>query len=66
MEKHRFISININNLGSCFKLLIILEIQLNGIVFVKPDKIVNPTKNTFLTNPNIFICIMLLFFIKYL
>ena len=47
------------------------EIQLNGITFnelafVKSDKIVNPMKNTFLTNPNIFIYAMLFFFIKYL
>ena len=42
------------------------EIQLNGITFnefafVKSDKIVNPMKNTFLTNLNIFIYIMLFF-----
>ena len=67
-KKHKLISININNLGYCFTLLFI-EIQLSGIAFneftlAKPDKIVNPTKNTFLTNPNIFIYTMLFFFIK--
>ena len=36
-----------------------IEIQLNGIAFVKSDKIVNPTKNAFLTNLNIFIYTML-------
>ena len=46
-----------------------IEIQLkgiasNGITFMKFDKIVNPTKNTFLTNLNIFIYIMLFFSLK--
>ena len=43
-----------------------MEIQLNGIAFnefafVKLHKIVNPMKNTFLTNLNIFIYTMLFF-----
>ena len=43
-----------------------IEIQFNGVAlnkvtFVKFDKIVNPTKNTFLTNLNIFIYTMLFF-----
>ena len=42
------------------------EVALNGIAFVKFDKISNPMKNTFLTNLNIFIYIILFFFIKYL
>ena len=44
-----------------------IKIQLNGeFAFAKFDKIVNPMKKTFLTNLNIFIYTMLLFFIKYL
>ena len=43
-----------------------IEIQLNELAFVKLDKIVNPAKNTLLTNPDIFIYTMLFFFIKYL
>ena len=44
-----------------------IEIQFNGeFAFVKSDKIVNPMKNIFLTNLNIFIYIMLCFLIKYL
>ena len=42
-----------------------IEIQLNGIAFMKFEKIVNPMKNNFSTNPNIFIYIMLFSFIKY-
>ena len=47
-----------------------IEIQLSGIAFkelafVKSDKIVNPMKNTFLVNLNVFIYTVLLFFIKY-
>ena len=43
-----------------------MEIQFNGVVlsgitFAKFDKIVNPMKNTFLTNLNTFIYIMLFF-----
>ena len=41
-----------------------IEMQLNGIAFkefAKPDKIVNPSKNTFLANQNIFIYTMLFF-----
>ena len=38
-----------------------IEIQLKEIAFVKLDRIVNPTKNTFLTNPNTFIHTMLFF-----
>ena len=70
-KKHRLTSININNLWSCFTLLLLIEIQLNGIAFnefafVKLDKIVNPMKNTFfLTNLNIFVYTGI-FFIKYL
>ena len=45
---------------------LIVEIQLSEIAFVKLDKIVNPMKNAFLTNPNIFIYTMLFFFMKYL
>ena len=30
-----------------------IEIQLNEFAFVKPDRIVNPIKNTFLINLNI-------------
>ena len=45
---------------------LIIEIQLKELAFVKIDKIANPTKNTFLTNPNIFIYTMLFFFIKHL
>ena len=43
-----------------------IEIELKELAFVKFDRIVNPTKNTFLTNLNIFIYIMSFFFIKYL
>ena len=48
-----------------------IEIQLNGIAlnelaFLKFDRIVNPIKNTFLTNPNTLIYTMSFFFIKYL
>ena len=43
-----------------------IEIQFNGVAFVKFDKIVNPMENTFLTNLNIFIYTMFFFFIKYL
>ena len=39
---------------------------LNGIVFMKLDRIVNPVKNTFLTNPAIFVYTISFFFIKYL
>ena len=35
--------------------LLFIEIQRNEFTLVKLDKIVNPTKNTFLTNWNIFI-----------
>ena len=42
------------------------EIQLNEFTLVKLDKIYNPTKNNFLTNPNILIYTMLFFFVKYL
>ena len=35
--------------------------QFNEFVFVKFDKIVNPMKNKFLTNPNIFSYTMLFF-----
>ena len=38
---------------------------LNGTVLMKLDRIVNPIKNTFLTNPNTFIYTVI-FFIKYL
>ena len=41
-------------------------IAFNGVAFVKFDKIVNPMNNTFLANLNIFLYIMLFFFIKYL
>ena len=40
--------------------------EIQSKAFVKFDKIVNPKKNTFLTNLNIFIYTMLFFFIKYL
>ena len=49
-----------------------IEIQFNGIAldkeftFVKFDRIVNPMKNTFLTNLNCFIYTMFFFLIKYL
>ena len=46
--------------------LLFIEIQLKELTFVKFGIIVNPVKSTFLTNPNIFIYTMLLFFIKYL
>ena len=50
---------------------LLIEIQLNlfalnGNAFVKLDRIVNPVKKTFLTNPNIFIYTASFFFIKYL
>ena len=32
---------------------LLIEIQLNEFTLVKPDKTVNPIKNTFLMNPNI-------------
>ena len=38
-----------------------IEIQFNGVAFVKFDKIVNPMENTFLTNLNIFIYTMFFF-----
>ena len=41
-----------------------IEKQFNGIAFAKLEKIVNPTKNTFLTNPNIFIYTMLFFLLN--
>ena len=52
-----------------------IEIQLNEFAFVKPDRIVNPIKNTFLINLNILYAALQLvsfrhveyhFFIKYL
>ena len=43
-----------------------IEMQLNEFAFVKLDRIVNPVKNTFLTNLVIFIYIISFFFIKYL
>ena len=45
---------------------LLIEIQLNEFTPVKLDRIVNPIKNTFLTNPNIFIYTISFFFIKYL
>ena len=44
----------------------LIGIAFNGIAFGKLDKIVNPTKNTILANPNIFIYTMFFFLIKYL
>ena len=49
-----------------FNLVVFSGAVLNGIVFMKLDRIVNPAKNTFLTNPNIFIYTISFFFIKYL
>ena len=52
---------------------LLIEIRLNlfafklvvfsGAVFMKLDRIVNPVKNTFLTNPNIFIYTTSFFFL---
>ena len=39
-----------------------IEIQLNELMLMKLDKIINPTKSTFLINPNIFIYTILCFF----
>ena len=47
MEKNRLISININNLWSCFTLLIVIEIQFNAFILTKLDKVVNPMKKLF-------------------
>ena len=41
-------------------------IALNGITLVKFYRIVNPMKNTLLTNPHIFIYTMSFIFIKHL
>ena len=38
-----------------------IEIQFNGVAFVKFDEIVNPMENTFLTNLNIFVYTMFFF-----
>ena len=71
--KYGIITININNLWSCFTFLIFIEIQFNGIAFnrefafvkfVKFDKILNPMNNTFLANLNIFIYIMSFFLLN--
>ena len=43
---------------------LLIEIQLNEFTFVKLDRIVNLVKNTFFTNPNIFIYTKPFFFIK--
>ena len=57
---YRIITININNLWSCFTFLIFIEIQFNEeFAFAKFDKIVSPMKNIFLKNLNILIYIML-------
>ena len=45
---------------------LLIEIQINEFTIVKLDKIVNPIKNTFLPNLNIFIYTISFFFIKYL
>ena len=59
-----FIEIQLN--GTAVNLVVFSEAVLIGIVFMKLDRIVNPVKNTFLINPNIFIYTMSFFFIKYL
>ena len=41
---------------------LLIEIQLYEFTLVKLDRIVNPIKNTFLTNPNIFIYTISFFF----
>ena len=58
--KYRLITININNFWSYLTCLIIIEIQLNRVALngFTDDKIVNPVKNIFLINPNIFICFL--------
>ena len=54
-KKHRLISININNLGLVLHSLLLIETQPNKFPLVKLDTIVDPMKNTSLTNPNIVI-----------
>ena len=61
---HGWLLIEIQLNGIAFSLVVFSGAVLNGIV--KLDRIVNPVKNTFLTNPNIFIYTISFFFIKYL
>ena len=59
-----FIEIQLN--GIAFNLVVFSGAVLDGIVFMKFDRIINPVKNTFLTNPNIFIYTISFFFIEHL
>ena len=45
---------------------LLIEIRLNEFTFVKLDRIVNPVKNTFLANLNIFVYTISFFFINHL
>ena len=66
MEKTGSSPLTLTTCGLVLHSWLFIEIQLNEFAFVKLDKIVNPMKNTFLTNPNIFIYTISFFFIKYL
>ena len=62
MEKTGSSPLTLTTCGLVLHSWLFIEIQLKEFPFVRLDKIMNPSKNTFLTNLNIFIYTMLFFF----
>ena len=62
----RLLLLTLTICGLALQIWLFIEKKLSEFTFVKVDRIVNPTKNGFLINLNIFIYTMLIFFIKYL
>ena len=66
MEKTGSSALTVTTCGLVLQIWLFIKTQFDEFAFVKPDETVNPIKNIFLANLNIFIYTMLFFFVKYL